>query len=87
MPILSDGIRFSLEFLWCAAQVCVVMKPNPASPRRAKAPEACDVDRAALDRTFFPMPSEVLGEIGLLVAVHLALAFAIVFTLQATGMD
>jgi len=83
MPILSARVRFGLEFLWSAAQVCAVMKRNLSSRRRANAPEAFELDQASSDRRFVPVPSEVLGEIGLLVAAHLALAFAIVFTLQA----
>lgn len=87
MPILSARVRSGLEFLWPAAQVSAVMKPNFSSPRRANTSEASDGDRASRDRSFVPVPAEVLGEIGLLVAVHLALAFAIVFTLQAVGID
>ena len=34
----------------------------------------------------FPRPSEVLGEIGLLVVVHLAIALAVTLTLGAFGI-
>lgn len=82
MPILLVRQRFGLEFLWLATQVCAVMKPDLSSRRRANASDTLDFGQASLNRPSAPVPSEVLGEIGLLIAAHLALAFAIVFTLQ-----
>ncbi len=34
----------------------------------------------------FPMPGEVLGEIGLILAVHLSVALAVTLVLQAFGI-
>ena len=47
-----------------------------AAARRHEAPVASDL----------PTPSEVLGEIGLLLAIHLAVALAVALTLPAFGI-
>jgi hypothetical protein len=47
-----------------------------ASARRHEAPVASG----------FPTPSEVLTEIGLLLAIHLAVALAVILTLRAFGI-
>ncbi len=92
MRFLLARSRLDLEILWPGAQISAVMKSNfPHRQRTAGSgafePDAFGLDRARLDRPPVPVPSEVLGEIGLLIAAHLALAVAIVFTLQSLGMD
>jgi hypothetical protein len=47
-----------------------------ATARRHESPVASDV----------PAPSEVLAEIGLLLAIHLAVALAVTLTLSAFGI-
>jgi hypothetical protein len=49
---------------------------TPAWARRHESPVASD----------FPTPSEVLTEIGLLLAIHLAVALAVALTLPAFGI-
>jgi len=52
---------------------------------------SADVTPDASDRAppvvgAFPAPREVLGEIGLLLAIHLAAAFGVVMALQSFGI-
>lgn len=60
------------------------MKPGVPFQRRNHGAES--LARGSDRPLRMPMPREVLGEIGLLVAVHLALALAVVSTLQTLGI-
>jgi hypothetical protein len=64
-------MKSSLRYFWRSAA-----RATRASARRHESPDASDV----------PAPSEVLAEIGLLLAIHLAVALAVVLTLRAFGI-
>ena len=64
-------MKLSLRYFWRSAA-----RASHASARRHEAPVASDL----------PTPSEVLTEIGLLLAIHLAVALAIILTLRAFGI-
>jgi hypothetical protein len=65
-------MKLSLRYFWRSAA-----RATRASARRHESPVAGD----------FPAPGEVLAEIGLLLAIHLAVALAVVLTLRAFGIS
>lgn len=91
MAFLFAGTASGLEFLWRAGQVFAAMKHGYPfrNVREAGALETAPDPTAGntRDPLLVPAPSEVLGDIGLLFATHLALAFAVVFTLRMVGID
>ena len=56
------------------------LTPRRASARQRSFPADCRTTSG------FPQPGEVLGEIGLILAVHLAVAVAVTLTLRAFGI-
>ena len=62
------------------------MKPafRPWSPDEHAAPVATGDERPPMDGA--PTPGEVLTEAGLLLAIHLAVAFAVALTLRLCGI-
>ena len=64
-------MRLSLRCFWRSAA-----RAAPAASPRQESPVA----------SHFPAPGEVLTEIGLLLAIHLAVALAITLTLPAFGI-
>ena len=62
------------------------MKPaiRPWSPEERATPVAAGDERPHVDGT--PTPGEVLTEAGLLLAIHLAVAFAVALTLRLCGI-
>jgi hypothetical protein len=65
-------MKLSLRYFWRSAA-----RATRATARRHEAPVASDS----------PAPREVLAEIGLLLAIHLAVALAVVLTLRAFGIS
>ena len=55
------------------------------APRRASARQR-SFPADSRTTSGFPQPGEVLGEIGLILAVHLAVAVAVTLTLRAFGI-
>ena len=55
------------------------------APRRADAPQR-SFPLGSRTTSGYPQPGEVLGEIGLILAVHLAVAVAVTLTLLAFGI-
>ena len=85
MAFLFEAGLPRLEFLWRAAQLSAAMTHDLSFRRRARAGEAAAVGREQNRResAVGPRPAEVMGEIVLLLAVHLAAVFAVVATVQA----
>ena len=64
-------MKLSLRYFWRSSA-----RATRARARRHESPVGSD----------FPAPGEVLAEIGLLLAIHLAVALAILLTLRAFGI-
>jgi hypothetical protein len=64
-------MKLSLRYFWRSA-----VRATRATAPRHEPPVASDL----------PAPGEVLTEIGLLLAIHLAVALAVILTLRAFGI-
>ena len=89
MRFLYPGRRSAVDFLCGSGPISRIMKSTfrhlggPAE--RAVPLDAHRDDPPSVAQ--FPRPGEVLNEIGLILAIHLALALAVTVSLQAIGID
>lgn len=87
MAILLGGGISALEFLRHAAQVWLAMKLHLSRQQSEHAARPVPAAPDTHDRPATPVASDVICEVGLLLAVHLGVVFAIVSTLHGAGIE